>query len=152
MRQRIRTYRIDHSKDKEFDATKTKARYNVSSEHFKDSFIKPPTTLKDMINVLVTTEPSMYKSLQTVGFIRSGLYFTMIDVDRPTRNIARIIRQEPIVISHNIKRFGPTVLPAMVSVWIAADIVKNIFDILNAPPPPKNDENEGDFPWMREFF
>ncbi|KAG0931857.1 hypothetical protein G6F57_012002 [Rhizopus arrhizus] len=94
----------------------------------------------------------MYKSLQTVGFIHSGLSSTLLNVDRPTRNITRITRQEPIVISYAIEHFGETVPPAMVSVWIATDIVKNIFDILNVPPPPANDENEGDFSWIRDFF
>jgi hypothetical protein len=40
----------------------------------------------------------------------------------------------------------------MVSVWIATEIVKNIFDILNISSPPANDENEGDFSWIRGFF
>lgn len=105
-----------------------------------------------MLDDLIKTKPSMYKSLQTVGFIHSGLSSTMLNVDRPTRNITRITRQEPIVISHAIEHFGETVLPAMVSVWIATDIVRSIFDTLNVPPLLANDENEGDFSWMRGFF
>ncbi|KAG1170218.1 hypothetical protein G6F70_007725 [Rhizopus microsporus] len=134
----FRTCRIDHSKDQEFGATEAKAKYNISSEHFKDSFVKLPTTLKDMLDDLIKTKPSMYKCLQTVGFIHSGLSSTMLNVDRPTRNITRVTRQEPIVISHAIEHFGETVLPAMVSVWIATDIVKSTFDILNVLPPPAN--------------
>ena len=105
-----------------------------------------------MLGDLIKTKPHMYISLQTVGFIHSGLSSTMLNVDRPTRNITRITRQEPIVISYAIEHFGETVLPAMVSVWIATDIVKIFFDILNVPPPPANDENEGDFSWMRFFL
>ncbi|KAI7897439.1 uncharacterized protein BX663DRAFT_331975 [Cokeromyces recurvatus] len=74
----------------------------------------------------------------------------MLNVDRPTPNITRINRQEPIIISHSIEHFGETVLPAMVSAWIATDIVKSVFDILNAPSP--TDEEEEDFPWMRGYF
>ena len=105
-----------------------------------------------MLDDLIKTKPSMYKCLQTVGFIHSGLSSTMLNVDRPTRNITRVTRQEPIVISHAIEHFGETVLPAMVSVWIATDIVKSTFDILNVLPPPANGENEDDFSWMKGFF
>lgn len=106
-----------------------------------------------MLGDLVKSKPSMYKSLQTVGFIHSGLSSTMINVDRPTPNITRIIRQDPNVISHSIDHFGETVLPAMVSVWIATVIVESIFDILNAPPPPPaNHEHENVYSWMRSLY
>lgn len=38
----------------------------------------------------------------------------------------------------------------MVSAWIATDIIKSVFDILNESPP--TDEEEEGFPWMRNFF
>jgi hypothetical protein len=59
----FRIHRIEHSKGHEFGATEAKAKYNVSTEHFKDLFVKLPTTLKDMLDDLIKTKPSMYKSL-----------------------------------------------------------------------------------------
>lgn len=38
----------------------------------------------------------------------------------------------------------------MISAWIATDIIKSVFDILNESPP--TDEEEEGFPWMRNFF
>ncbi|KAI7904486.1 uncharacterized protein BX663DRAFT_530075 [Cokeromyces recurvatus] len=128
----FRTYRIDRSKGQVFGATEIKAKYSIFSGHFKDSFVKLSTTLKDMLNDLIKIKPSMYKSLQTVGFIHSGLSFTMFNVDRPTPNITGINRQEPIIIGHSIEHFGETVLPAMVSAWIATDIVKSTKEVNKA--------------------
>lgn len=101
-----RACKIGHSEDQEFGATEAKAKYNVSSEHFKDAFVKLPTTLKGMLNDLIKDQPN----LAGINHFRqsdSGLSFTMLNEDRPTCNIAKIIRQEPIVILLNTleKRF-----------------------------------------------
>ncbi|KAI9353996.1 hypothetical protein BD770DRAFT_392868 [Pilaira anomala] len=76
----------------------------------------------------------------------------MLNVDILTRNVTSITRQEPIIINHAIEHFGEAALPATVSVWIATDIVKNVFDIINVTPSPANKENEGDFSRMRGFY
>ncbi|KAI7890860.1 uncharacterized protein EV154DRAFT_421467, partial [Mucor mucedo] len=85
------------------------------SDHLKDALYKLPITLKDMLGDLIETKPELTGSLQTVGFIHSGLTNTMLRVDRPTEYVTRVTRHKTIEISNSIENFGATVLPSMLS-------------------------------------
>lgn len=76
----FRTYQVKHSKGLEFGATEAKGNYDNSSDHLKDVLYKLPRTLKDMLDDLIETKPELRGSLQTVGFIHSGLANIMLQV------------------------------------------------------------------------
>ncbi|CAO3661210.1 unnamed protein product [Rhizopus stolonifer] len=128
----FRTYQIKHSKGLEFGAIEAKGNCDDSSDHLKDAFYKLPRTLKDMLDDLIETKPELTGSLQTVGFIHSGLSNTMLQVDRPTEYITRVTKHKIIEISHSIENFGATVLPSMLSAWMCAEIVNQVFQLFTS--------------------
>ncbi|KAI8977701.1 hypothetical protein BDF20DRAFT_914007 [Mycotypha africana] len=143
----FRTYQVKHSKGLEFGATEAKGNYDNSSDHLKDALYKLPRTLKDMLDDLIVTKPELRGSLQTVGFIHSGLANTMIQVDRPTEYVTRVTRHKTIEISHSIEKFGATVLPSILSAWICAETVNQVFQLFTS-----SSEEEKDFFWMTNYL
>ncbi|KAG1444597.1 hypothetical protein G6F56_010237 [Rhizopus delemar] len=111
----FRTYQVKHSKGLEFGATEAKGNYDNSPDHIKDALYKLPRTLKDMLDDLIETKPELTGSLQTVGFIHSGLANTMLQVDRLMQYVTCVTRHKVIEISHSIENFGTTILPSMLS-------------------------------------
>ncbi|EIE89935.1 hypothetical protein RO3G_14646 [Rhizopus delemar RA 99-880] len=123
----FRTCQIQHNKGLEFGAIETKGNYDDSSDHLKDAFYKLPRALKDMLGDLIETKPELTGFLQSVGFIHSGLANTMLQVDRPTEYVNRVTRHKTIKIRHSIGNFGATILPSMLSAWICAEMVNQVF-------------------------
>jgi hypothetical protein len=121
----FRTYQVQHSKGLEFGATEAKGNYDDSSDQLKDAFYNLPRTIKDMLGDLIEAKPEFTESLQTCGFIHSGLANTILQVDRPTEYVTRVTRHKNTKISHSIENFGATILPSMLSAWICAEIVND---------------------------
>ncbi|KAG1455819.1 hypothetical protein G6F55_006853 [Rhizopus delemar] len=145
----FRTYQVKHSKGLEFGATEAKGNYDNSSDHLKDALYKLPRTLKDMLDDLIETKPELRGSLQTVGFIHSGLANTMLQVDRPTEYVTRVTRHKTIEISHSIENFGATILLSMLSAWICAEIVNQVFQLFTSS---SEEAGEKEFSWMRNYL
>lgn len=137
----FRTYQVKHSKGLEFGATEAKGNYDNSSDHLKDALYKLPRTLKDMLDDLIETKPELTGSLLTVGFIHSGLANTMLQVDGPTKYITRVTRHKTIEISNSIENFGATILPSMLSAWICAEIVNQVYQLFTSSSKEAGEKN-----------
>ncbi|KAG1084330.1 hypothetical protein G6F42_021832 [Rhizopus arrhizus] len=74
------------SQDQEFGTTEAKAKYNVSSEHFKDAFVQLPMALKDMLDDLIKDQPnlaSINHFRQSVSSILDSPLQCLLKTDRP---------------------------------------------------------------------
>lgn len=82
----FRTCRINHSEDQEFGTMEAKAKYNVSSKHFKNAFVKLPTALKDMLDDLIKDQPNLASRnhfRQSASFILESPLQCLMKTGRP---------------------------------------------------------------------
>lgn len=131
----FRMYDVGHSAPGEFGASETGIRNGdiTGTKFINEGFYKLLRSLKDMLDYLLIQADydKRSTSLRTVGFLPSGLAFTLIELDRPTTYTSRVKRHRTIEISNNVSRFGPTVLPVLIAAWTCCAITKEVLDIVS---------------------
>lgn len=146
----FRQYNNQHTIPLEFGASEAKSKIEDESgtNFMNEGFYKLPRMLKDMLDCLLKEINFDHRSeaIRTVGFIHSGMSSTLIELDRPTKYISRISRCKTLVISNFVNQFGPTVLPVILSTWVCAEIVKEVFEIISS----SNKANENDITWFED--
>ncbi|CAO3702323.1 unnamed protein product [Rhizopus stolonifer] len=142
-------YDVGHSIPCDFGASETGIRNDdiTGTKFMNESFYKLPHTLKDMLDYLLTQVDydKRSTSLCTVGFLHSGLSSTLIEVDRPTTYISRVKRHRTVEISNSVFRFGPTVLPTLITAWTCCAITKEVLDIISTSD---QNINTSDTSWL----
>ncbi|CAG8532244.1 26124_t:CDS:10 [Gigaspora margarita] len=96
---------------------------NHESKFLKESSIKTPKVLKDMLLKLRNKVDDNSIKLQTVGMIHSGLMTTILRLDNPFGYVCRIRRSESMQVPDDEKNF-PDVLILLAAVLNFKAIVK----------------------------
>jgi hypothetical protein len=147
----FRKITCNHDESLEFGATEAAKDYDgdQATKKLAEGFIKLPKCLKDMLDNLTMKNQTM-NSIETVGFIHSGLQSFLVRADRPTPYTTRVTRARTTHISSDVSNFGSTVLPTLYSAWIAREIVKRV-QLLLASSASTNaaDSNWLDTYWMQ---
>ncbi|KAI9482854.1 MAG: hypothetical protein EXX96DRAFT_599565 [Benjaminiella poitrasii] len=146
----IRKLVCDHDDTLEFGATETGKDYNGddATKTLIEGCIKLPKCLKDMLNNIAMNIQAV-ADIEVVGFIHSGLQSCLIRADRPTSYVTRITRAYSVHISSDISNFGPSVLPAMHSAWLAREIVKRVSLL---PPTSLTAVSNADSSWLETYW
>ncbi|RIA96714.1 hypothetical protein C1645_358445 [Glomus cerebriforme] len=108
---------------------------NHESKFLKESSIKTPKVLKDMLLKLMNKVDDNNIKLQTVGIIHSGLMMTILRLDNPFGYVCRIRRGESMQVPDDEKIF-PDVLILLAAVLNLKAIVKKTAETVQSKSVP----------------
>lgn len=74
----------------------------------------------------------MIGSLQTVGFIHSGLASIMVLVHGPTEYTIRVTMHKTVEISNYIENYGATILPSMLSAGLFKELMNWVLQLFTS--------------------
>lgn len=141
----FRTCTSSHSIPLEFGASETGKLMegNHSTKFMEEGFVKLPKTLKDMLDQLIIRsnyDNDIMSKLRVVGLVHSGLSSTLLQADRPSRYITRIIRFKTLHVSDDINTFFQTVIPTLCSAIVVREIVKESLNLVNSQHESDNED------------
>ncbi|KAL1933711.1 hypothetical protein VTP01DRAFT_7801, partial [Rhizomucor pusillus] len=102
---------------------------------FKDSSIKMPSVLRDML-LMVTYTPELLRECHVLGYSMNGGHVSLLDVDVPYGYITRIRRTDPLEFPDNNENFISKLLPLLELALIGKNIMESTLALVNKTRRP----------------
>ncbi|KAG0178932.1 hypothetical protein DFQ28_003560, partial [Apophysomyces sp. BC1034] len=105
------------------------------TKEFRDSRMKMPTVLRDML-LLLSFTPTLLREVHVVGYSINGGRICMLDVDVPCGYITRIRRTQAIEFPSCDENYISRMLPLLELVLVGQSIMENTLAVVNKTRQP----------------
>jgi hypothetical protein len=125
----FRDSRFMNETPREYGTSETESNYDSEngSKILNEGYLKVPKTFKDMLDNLCSLYPNVsMEQVETDGYVHAGLFYQILQADRPPQYITRITKLKSSSINSEVSCFGATVLPALYKSYIAREIVLSV--------------------------